>query len=61
MADEITLIVNFRVGEPIRREFLASLQELFSHIVKEPKLIVDLKIERTPAWFSPIAEWKGLT
>ena len=105
MTDEITLIVNFRVGEPIRSEFLASLQELFSHVVREPtfvkasliqdardpdvivnyevwketpesfmqnqitrgyraafeKLIVDLKIERVPAWFSSIAEWKGLT
>ena len=105
MADKITLIVNFRVGESIRSEFLASLQEVFTHVVKEPtfveasliqdardpdilknyevwnetpesfmqhqitrgyraafeKLIVDLRIERTPAWFSSIAEWKGLT
>ena len=105
VADRITLIVNFRVGEPIRPEFLASLQKLFTHIVKEPtfveasliqdvrdpdilvnyevweetpesflqnqmtrsyraafeRLIVDLKIERTPAWFSSIAEWKRLT
>ena len=105
MADKITLIVNFRVGESRRSAFLASLQELFTHIVKEPtfieaslvqdardpdmignyevwdetqksfmsnqmtrsyraefeKLIVDLKIERTPAWFSSIAEWKRLT
>jgi quinol monooxygenase YgiN len=105
MTDKITLIVNFRVGESIRSEFLASLQELFTHIVKEPtfveasliqhardrdiivnyevwnetpdsfmqyqmtrgyraafeKLIVDLKIERTPAWFSLIGEWKRLT
>ncbi len=105
MADKITLIVNFRVGEPVRPEFLVSLQELFTHIVKEPtfmeasliqdardpdtlvnyevwdetpesflqeqmtrsyraafeKLIVDLKIERRPAWFSSIAEWKRLT
>ncbi len=105
MADKITLIVNFRVGEPIRPIFLASLQELFTHIVKEPtfveasliqdarnpdiivnyevwnetpesfmqqqmtrryreafeKLIADLKIERTPIWYSSIAEWKRLT
>ncbi len=105
MAGKITLIVNFRVAESIRSEFAASLQELFTHIVKEStfveasliqdardpdilvnyegwneppesfmqeqmtrsyraafeKLIVDLKIERTPAWFSSIAEWKGLT
>ena len=105
MTDKITLIVNFRVGESIRPEFIASLQELFTHIVEEPtfveasliqdardpevivnyevwdatpesfmqdqmtrgyraafeKLIVDLKIERTPAWFSSIAEWKRLT
>ncbi len=97
--------MNFRVGEPIRSKFLSSLQELFTHIVKEPtfveasliqdardpdnivnyevwdetpdsfmqnqmtrdyraafeKLVVDLKIERTPAWFSSIAEWKRLT
>ena len=105
MADKITLIVNFRVGESIRSEFLASLQQVFTHIVKEPtfveasliqdardpdilvnyevwnetpesfmqeqmtrsyraafeKLIVDLNIMRTPAWFSSIAEWKRLT
>ena len=105
MADKITLIINFRVGESIRSKFFASLQELFTHIVKEPtfveasliqdarspdilvnyevwdetpdsfmqhqmtrsyragfeKLVVDLKIERTPAWFSSIAEWKRLT
>ncbi len=105
MADKITLIVNFRVGEPIRSKFLSSLQELFTHIVNEPtfveassiqdardpdnivnyevwdetpesfiqnqmtrgyraafeRLIVDLNIERTPAWFSSIAEWKRLT
>ena len=105
MTDKITLIVNFRVGESIRPEFVASLQELFTHIVEEPtfveasliqdardpevivnyevwdetpesfmqdqmtrgyraafeKLIVDLKIERTPAWFSSIAEWKRRT
>ncbi len=105
MTDKITLIVNFRVGESIRPEFIASLQELFAHIVEEPtfveasliqdardpevivnyevwdetpesfmqdqmtrdyraafeKLIVDLKIERTPVWFSSIAEWKRLT
>ncbi len=102
MADTITLIVTFRVRESSRPELLASLQELFTHIVEEPtfveaslmedardpailvnyevwneapesflqtqmtrnyrapfeKLIVDLKVERTPAWFSPIAEWK---
>jgi quinol monooxygenase YgiN len=105
MADKVTLIVNFRVGESIRPEFFASLQEVFAHIVEEPtfieasliqdardpdiivnyevwnetpesfmqeqmtrgyraafeKLIVDLKIERTPAWFSSIAEWKRPT
>ena len=105
MADKLTLIVKFQVGESIRPEFLASLQELFAHIVKEPtfvkasliqdardpdtivnyevwdetpesfmqdqmtrsyraafeKLVVDLKIERTPAWFSSIAEWRRLT
>ena len=105
MSDKVTLIVSFQVGESIRSEFLASLQELFTHIQKEPtfieaslvqdarnpevivnyevwaetpesfmrdqmtrayrtpfeKLIADLKIERTPAWFSSIAEWKRLT
>ena len=105
MADKIILIIYFRIGESIRSEFFASLQELFTHIVKEPtfveasliqdardpdlilnyevwdetpesfmqnqmtrdyraafeKLIVDLKIERTPAWFSSIAKWNRPT
>ena len=105
MTDKITLIVTFRVGESIRREFLAGLQELFTHIVEEPtfveasliqdardpniivnyevwdetpesfmqhqmargyraafeRMLLDLKIERTPAWFSSITAWKRLT
>ena len=105
MADKTTLIVSFRVRDSIRSDFLASLQELFTHIVKEPtfieasliqnardpdiivnyevwdetpesfmqnqmtrgyraafeKLIVELRTERTPAWFSSIADWKRLT
>ena len=104
MAANLTLIVTFRVAESARPQFLASLHELFAHIVNEPtfveasliqdardpdilvnyelwnetpesfmqqqitrhyraaleKLIVDLDIERRPAWYSSLAEWKRL-
>ena len=103
MADRITLVVRFRIPEPVQETFLAKLKDVFTHIVKEEafveaslvkdmrdpesilnyevwsespesfmknqmskayraefeKLIVDLKIERTPAWYSTIADWKS--
>jgi quinol monooxygenase YgiN len=102
MSDRITLVVRFRISESAMKEFTATLQDVFTHIVKEEtfveaslvqdmrdpesvlnyevwnetpesfmkdqmskayradfeKMIVDLKIERTPAWYSTIAEWK---
>jgi len=102
VSDKITLIVRFRIKEQAKREFIAKLQDVFSHIVKEEafveaslvqdmrdpesilnyevwnetpesfmknqmskayraefeKMIVDLKIDRTPAWYATIAEWK---
>ena len=101
MADRITLVVQFRMAEGVKQEFLEKLQDVFMHIVKEQsfveaslvqdmrhpesilnyevwnespdsfmanqmskayrsdfeKMIIDLKIERTPAWYSTIAEW----
>ena len=101
MKDKITLVVRFRIAASAREEFLSSLKEVFTHIVKEDtfveaslvqdmrdpesilnyevwnespesfmkeqmskpyradfeKMIVDLKIERTPAWYSAIADW----
>jgi quinol monooxygenase YgiN len=100
-ADKITLVVHFRIEESAKQEFVAKLQDVFSHIVNEEtfveaslvqdmrdsrnilnyevwnespesfmknqmsktyraefeKMIVDLKIDRTPAWYSTIAEW----
>jgi quinol monooxygenase YgiN len=102
MSDKITLIVRFRIKEQAKQEFIAKLQDVFSHIVTEKafveaslvqdmrdpesilnyevwnespesfmtnqmsksyraefeKMIVELKIDRTPAWYSTIAEWK---
>jgi quinol monooxygenase YgiN len=102
MSDKITLVVSFRIDGSAKQEFIAKLQEVFTHIVKEPhfveaslvenmrdpesilnyevwlespesfmknqlskpyraafeKMIVDLKIERSPAWYSTISEWK---
>ena len=102
MSDKITLIVRFHVEDSARQEFNTKLEEVFSHIVKEPtfidasflqdmldpqnlvvheewfessdsfmrnqmtkpyraayeKMVVDRKIERTPAWYSTILEWK---
>ena len=101
MKDRITLVVRFRIIAFAREEFLAKLEEISSHIVKEDtfveaslvqdmrdpesilnyevwnespesfmkeqlskayradfeKMIVELKIERTPAWYSTIANW----
>jgi len=100
--DKITLVVRFRMEESAKLQFIAKLQDVFTHIVKEEsfveaslvqdmrdpesvlnyevwnespesfmknqmiktyraefeKMIVDLKIERTPAWYSTIAEWE---
>jgi quinol monooxygenase YgiN len=102
MSDKITLAVRFRMDASAKQEFIAKLQEVFAHIVKEEafveaslvqdmlnpesilnyevwnespesfmknqmskayraefeKMIVDLKIDRTPAWYSTIAQWK---
>ena len=101
MQDKITLVVRFRIVASAREEFLNSLKEVFTHIVKEEtfveaslvqdmrdpesilnyevwnetpesfmneqlskpyraefeKMIVDRKIERTPAWYSTLADW----
>ena len=101
MTDRITLVVRFRIAEPVKEVFLVRLRDVFTHIVKEEtfveaslvqdmrdpesilnyevwnespesfmknqmskayraefeKMIVDLKIERTPAWYSTIADW----
>ena len=102
MSGKITLIVRFRMDESAKQEFVAKLQDVFTHIVREEtfieaslvqdmrdpesiliyevwnespesfmniqmgkvyraeyeKMIVDLKIDRTPAWYSTIADWK---
>jgi quinol monooxygenase YgiN len=102
MSDKITLVVRFRMKESAKQEFVAKLQDVFAHIMKEEtfveaslvqdmrdpesilnydvwdespesfmknqmskayraefeKMIVDLKIDRTPAWYSTIAEWE---
>jgi quinol monooxygenase YgiN len=102
VSDKITLVVRFRMDESAKQAFIAKLQDVFTHIVKEEtfveaslvqdmrdpesilnyevwnespesfmknqmsrayraefeKMIVDLKIDRTPAWYSTIADWK---
>ena len=102
MSDKIILVVRFRMEESAKQEFTVKLEDIFTHIVKEPafvqasllqdmrdpknilnyevwnenpesfmknqmskayraefeKMIVDLKIDRTAAWYSTIAEWK---
>ena len=102
VSNKMTLVVRFLMEEAVKKEFIAKLQTVFTHIVKEEtfveaslvqdmrdprsilnyevwnespesfmknqmskayraefeKMIVDLKIERTPAWYSTIAEWK---
>ncbi len=101
MKDRITLVVRFRIVASAQQEFLAKLNEVFTHIVKEEtfveaslvqdmrdpesilnyevwnespesfmkeqmsrpyraefeKMIVDRNIERTPAWYSTLADW----
>jgi quinol monooxygenase YgiN len=102
MSEKITLVVRFRMEKSAKQEFIAKLQDVFTHIVKEEtfveaslvqdmrdpgsilnyevwnespesfmkdqmskvyrrefeKMIVDLRIERNPAWYSTLAEWK---
>jgi quinol monooxygenase YgiN len=102
MPDKITLVVRFRMDQSAKQEFTATLQDVFTHIVREEafveaslvqdmrdpesilnyevwnetpesfmqnqmskpyranfeKMIVGLKIDRTPAWYSTIADWK---
>jgi quinol monooxygenase YgiN len=102
MSNKMTLVVRFLMDEGVKKEFIATLQEVFTYIVKEEtfveaslvqdmrdprsllnyevwnespesfmkdqmskgyraefeKMIVDLKIDRSPAWYSTIANWK---
>jgi quinol monooxygenase YgiN len=102
MSEKITLVVRFGMDESAKQEFIAKLQQVFTHIVKEEtfveaslvqdmrdpksilnyevwnespesfmknqmskayraefeKMIVNLKIDRVPAWYSTIADWK---
>src|SRR5882724_7605348 len=102
MSNKMTLVVRFLMDEAVKKEFIAKLQTVFTHIVKEEtfveaslvqdmrdprsilnyevwnespesfmnnqmskayraefeKMIVDLKIDRTPAWYSTVADWK---
>jgi len=102
MPDKTTLVVHFRMDKSAKQKFIAKLQDIFAHIVKEKtfveaslvqdmrdpeslliyevwnespesfmkiqmsrpyraeyeKMIVDLRIERIPAWYSTIADWK---
>ena len=102
MSNKMTLVVRFLMDEGEKKEFIAKLQEVFTHIEKEEtfveaslvqdmrdprsllnyevwnespesfmkdqmskgyraefeKMIVDLKIDRSPAWYSTIANWK---
>ncbi len=102
MKNKLTLVARFRIPQTQKQEFITSLRDVFTHIVKEEtfldaslvedmrdpesilnyevwdetpnsfmtsqmtkpyraafeKMIVDLKIERTPAWYSTIADWK---
>jgi quinol monooxygenase YgiN len=102
MSNKMTVVVRFLMDEAVKKEFIAKLQTVFTHIVKEEtfveaslvqdmrdprsilnyevwnerpesfmknqmskayraefeKMIVDLKIDRTPAWYSTIADWK---
>ncbi len=39
MAEKITLVVRFRIAEPVKEEFLAKLREVFTHIVKEETFV----------------------
>jgi quinol monooxygenase YgiN len=102
MSNKMTLVVRFLMDEGMKMAFIAKLQTVFTHIVKEEtfveaslvqdmrdprsilnyevwnespesfmknqmskayraefeKMIIDLKIDRTPAWYSTIADWK---
>jgi quinol monooxygenase YgiN len=39
MADRITLVVQFRLAERVKQEFLEKLQDVFKHIVKEESFV----------------------
>ena len=54
------IIVNYEVWDETPDSFMQD-QMTRGYRAAFEKLIVDLKIERTPAWFSSIAEWKRLT
>jgi quinol monooxygenase YgiN len=39
MSDKITLVVRFRMEESAKQEFIAKLQDVFTHIVKEENFV----------------------
>jgi quinol monooxygenase YgiN len=39
MSDKITLVVRFRMNKSAKQEFIAKLQEVFTHIVKEETFV----------------------
>jgi quinol monooxygenase YgiN len=103
MSDKITLIVQFKMREAVKAEFVDRLKEVFTHIEREEtfieaslqqdrenptsllvfevwretpesfmknqmtkeyrkafeQAIVHLKVERTPSWYTSLAEWKN--
>ena len=54
------IIVNYEVWDETPESFMQE-QMTRGYRAAFEKLIVDLKIERRPSWFSSIAEWKRLT
>jgi quinol monooxygenase YgiN len=39
MVDRLTLVVRFRIAEPVKEEFLARLREVFTYIVREETFV----------------------
>jgi quinol monooxygenase YgiN len=39
MSDKITLVVRFRMEESAKQKFIAKLQDVFAHIVKEENFV----------------------
>ena len=50
-------ILNYEVWNESPQSFLKN-QMSKAYCTEFEKMIVDLKIDRTPAWYSTIAEWK---
>ena len=50
-------ILNYEVWNESPESFMKN-QMSKAYRAKFEKMIVDLKIDRTPAWYSTIAEWK---